>query len=293
MKSHSDESKIKRGKIGCIVAVFVLVIFLIFFKLCYSIVINDLKQVLEGNQNWAEKPLKKQNDDTLKRKPLEYTFTDSINLIYNKLDSIDLFRKNIFDTKKSLNKTFVVNDIESCWYFNPDKSFEITLFGFLKFGEVRRMMVIKGNDSFESFENFEEKWFNNQIDAEFTNVNFDRYDDFVMYSQEKSGNGGRFYDVYTFFIKERTFNYSQELSGGNLNIDPKTKTMSTFWKSGVGWNITKKFTFRGDGYIYHTEFTENQVKAIESQDYLITTYKKYKYKDLLETKIDTTVFEGW
>lgn len=246
-----------------------------------------------GKEQHTESEVTFNKTDSINNQNKKRTINDSIGYFSNQIDAIDSFRRDIFEKKKSLNKTFVVNDIESCWYFDPDKRFEITLFGLYEvFGpkRIRRMMVMNRDNSFE---NFEEKWFNNEIDAEFTNVNFDRFDDFVIYSQEKSGNGGRFYDVYTFFIKETTFNYSEELSGANLIIDPETKTTSKFWKSGVRWNITEKFTFRGDGEIHYTEVTENQVKSVESQDYLITTYKKYKYEELLKTKIDTTVFEGW
>ncbi len=214
--------------------------------------------------------------------------TDSL---LNKLDSINAFRLHIYTQKKRLNKTFSVDRFECFWSFDPQKSNKILLFGVLENSDrVWRLMILDGE---ESFEDFEKKWFNDQIDAVFKDVNFNKNKDFIIYSREKSGNGGRFYDVYTFYNKERRFYYSEELSGGNFQLDKKSKTASTFWKFGINENITQTFRFRGDGMIHYTEVLNNKVFKKDTIDYLVTTYKKYKYKQLLETKIDTTEFDGW
>jgi hypothetical protein len=170
---------------------------------------------------------------------------------------------------------------------------QLILYGKPKnYDNIFRLLVLSNN---KQSNNFEKKWYTNQIDSEFKDVNFDGKKDFIIYSQEKSGNGGKFYDVFTFFIKEYRFDYSKELSGGNLLIDYKAKTATNFWKVGARQNIQKTFSFRGDGGIYHTYITEKIVKNIDSKDYLISRYKKYKNysNSILESKIDTIEFNGW
>lgn len=134
---------------------------------------------------------------------------------------------------------------------------------------------------------------NFDFNGEFKDVNFDGLKDFVAYSRQDSGSGGAFYNVYLFKKSTKTFLLSKELSGGEFEINTSDKTVSTYWKMGVGFNLSKVNHFDRTGKIRFIETTTREVIAGVTNDLLKTTYKKVVNGKIIKTKIDTTKFEGY
>lgn len=131
------------------------------------------------------------------------------------------------------------------------------------------------------------------FNGEFKDANFDGLKDFVVYSRQDSGSGGAFYNVYLFNKSTKTFLLSKELSGGEFEINAKDKTVSTYWKMGVGFNSSKVHHFDKNGKIRFIETITREVINGVQNDLLKTTYKKVINGKIIETKIDTTKFEGF
>ena len=91
----------------------------------------------------------------------------------------------------------------------------------------------------------------------------------------------------------KTFLLSKELSGGEFEINTKDKTVSTYWKMGVGFNSSKVYHFGKSGKIRFIETTTREVINGITYDLLKTTYKKVINGQIIKTKIDTTKFEGY
>lgn len=129
----------------------------------------------------------------------------------------------------------------------------------------------------------------------FKDLNFDGYSDFFLYNSYKSGSGGAFFDAYIFNPKTKIFEYSEELSGGELTVDTLNKTLSTYWKSGIGWNKQIIHYFNDKGQIKYSENIKREVKNKEDNEtrILITNYKKIMNNKVVKQKSDTTLFEGY
>lgn len=134
---------------------------------------------------------------------------------------------------------------------------------------------------------------NESLNEYFKDANFDDNLDFVIYSRQNSGSGGAFYDVYLFDCKTNQFYYSEEISGGEIELDPTKKTVSTFWKSGVSWNNSQTHYFGQRGKIKYTEQTTREMFYSDSLQLLKTTFEKIIDGKVRRTKIDTTVYEGF
>lgn len=128
----------------------------------------------------------------------------------------------------------------------------------------------------------------------FKDANFDGLQDFVVSSQENSGSGGTFYNVYLFNKALKTFVLSKELSGGELDINNTNRTVSTSWKMGCCYNLSQVHHFNKSGKINFTAITTTEEINTATENLLKITYKKVVNGKIIETRvdIDTTKFEG-
>ncbi len=124
-------------------------------------------------------------------------------------------------------------------------------------------------------------------------VNFDGYKDVMLYGISESGSAGSFYKVYLFNSKKQLFEPSEALSGYDITIDTIKKTLSSGGKNGYGYNINIIDYFGKKGKIKYKEITEREIISEEPKSLLKTTYKKMVGQKIIQTKIDTTTFEGW
>jgi len=196
------------------------------------------------------------------------------------------------DTLLKISKPFTVNGIKCFW------EFDLTVLEGQKGGNgINRLKnhntnkVLLINEDYFDLELFNSIDKNNfDFNGEFKDANFDGLKDFIVYSKTGSGSGGDMFKVYLFNKKNGVFEFSEELSGGEFEINEAEKTVSTYWKMGVGWNSTKVHHFDKNGRI---KFTEITTREIIDNDSLQTTYKKIVDGKTIKTNIDTTKFEGY
>ena len=134
---------------------------------------------------------------------------------------------------------------------------------------------------------------NFDFNGEFRDANFDGHKDFIVYSRTGSGSGGSAYNVYLFNKEKYLYEFSAELSGGAFQIDETNKTVSTYWKMGVGWNSSRMHHFDKNGKIKFTEITTREIVDGDTTSLLQTTYEKVVNGETVKTEIDTTKFEGY
>lgn len=192
------------------------------------------------------------------------------------------------DTLVKKSKSFIINDIKCYW--------ELTGIAYNNYHLVSATLELKNyknNKTLLSNEDmYDRSYFDNEdLSFEPQDANFDGYKDFVFNSRTGSGSGGSGYRIYFFNNIKKTFDSLMEM--GNLEINSVNKTISGSWKMGAGWNISQVHHFGKNGKI---KFSENETREVISGDtatLLKTTYEKIINKKVVETKIDTTKFEGW
>lgn len=194
------------------------------------------------------------------------------------------------DTLIKLSEPFLINGINCFW------EFELTLFegatggnGILKLMEYDTHKVLLLNGDYYRLDLF------NIIDKDkfgfnqgFKDANFDGDKDFVAYSYTGSGSGGSFNNVYLFDKEKNIFELSEELSGGELNINTNNKTVSTQWKMGVGWHSSRVHHFDINGKMKFTEQTTYEAITVDSIGLWEKTYTKIIKNEIVEKEIDTT-----
>jgi len=253
-------------------------IFYIFFISLFLSCQNSQK-----NQNFEENNTDKENiiTDTLIQKVPGYKKTE-IN-----------WEKS--DTLVKISETFLINGIKCFW------EFKITVYegevggsGINKLKNYNTNNVLLLNEDYFDLSLFNSIDKNNfDFNGEFKDVNFDGLKDFIVYSRTGSGSGGTFFNVYLFNKIKDKFEFSDELSGGEFEINDLDKTVSTYWKMGIGWNSSKVYHFDINGKIKFTEITTREIIDRDTTSLLQTTYKKIINKKTVKTKIDTTKFEGY
>lgn len=199
---------------------------------------------------------------------------------------------NKSDTLVKMSKPFILNGINCFW------EFYLTVYEGQKGGNgINRLKnhntnkVLLINEDYFDLELFNSIDKNNfDFNGEFKDANFDGLKDFIVYSGTGSGSGGAMFKVYLFNKKKGVFEFSEELSGGEFEINEAEKTVSTNWKMGVGWNSTQVHHFDKNGRI---KFTEITTREIIDNDSLQTTYKKIVDGKTIKTEIDTTKFDGY
>lgn len=121
----------------------------------------------------------------------------------------------------------------------------------------------------------------------FVDINLDGYADFKIYDPNASGSAGSFENVYLYSPKTKKFEFSEMFSGYDISIDTKSRTISSFGKSG-GFNfaITETHLDKNSKILYVEEY-----RASENHEKLTLTYIKRKGKKILVEKTETHPLE--
>lgn len=194
-----------------------------------------------------------------------------------------VLQKTEKDTIFRISNPFKINNMEIYWkyYFTTEGEMLMTLKEYktnrtlLEHSDITRL-------DFDYYKNYD--YSNEQYLENFQNVNFDDNMDFVLYSNQDSGSGGAFFRIYLFNNNKKVFEYSEVLSGGEVEIDTINKTLTTYWKSGKSFNFQKIYHFGQNGKI---EFTENFVNEYLEENSWKTDYKKMINGKIVEQKTDT------
>lgn len=194
-----------------------------------------------------------------------------------------VLQKKEKDSVIRISNPFKKNNIECYWKycFTSDGEILMTLKEnktnkpILNYSDILRLDF----DYYKNFDYSKEQYLEN-----FQDVNFDGYFDFTIYSNEASGSGGDFSKIYIYNSQKKNYNYSEELSGGEAEIDTINKTLSTYWKSGTTFNYQKIFHFGKNGKI---EFIENVVNDYIDNNTWKTEYSKIINDEVVEQKTDT------
>ena len=199
------------------------------------------------------------------------------------------------DTLIKISKPFLINGIKCFW------EFELIVYESATGGSgINRLknhntnkVLLLNEDYFDLdlFNSIDENNFD--FNGEFKDANFDGFKDFIVYSKTGSGSGGSAFKVYLFDKNKNIFELSDELSGGEFEINETNKTVSTYWKMGVGWNSSRVHHFDKNGKIKFTEITTREIIDGDTTSLLQTTYKKVVNGKTIKTEIDTTKFEGY
>ena len=179
-----------------------------------------------------------------------------------KLKEGDVTEKKQISRKDTLviqSKTFILNEMECYWKFESIIDQKLSGFGNFTMSlvdEKSNRIVLSDRD------------YTNQNDIDttdfrldkFVDINFDGFSDFYIQSQEKSGMGNDFYNVYIFDKKLKSFKYSDEFSCTNLEIDSINKTITCSGNAGVGLHdyIIKHFDNKSNVKFYTREFCNDE-----------------------------------
>ncbi len=250
-------------------------IYISFFTLLFLSCKNSQNDKVSEENNVDEVKL---TTDTLVQKVPEYKKT-GINW-----DKSDTLVKN--------SEPFLINGIKCFWEFELIVNEEATGgSGINRLKNHKTNKVLLLNEDYFDLDLFNTIDKNNfDFNGEFKDANFDGLKDFIVYSKTGSGSGGSAFNVYLFNKKKDVFEFSEELSGGEFEINKTDKTVSTYWKMGVGLNSSQVHHFDKNGKI---KFTEITTREIIDNNLLKTTYKKIVDRKTIKTQIDTTKFEGY
>lgn len=251
-------------------------LYISFFTLLFLSCQNSQK-----NQNFEENNTDNIITDTLVQKVPEY-----------KKPEINWDKS---DTLVKIFEPFLINGITCFW------EFELTIYEGEKGGNgINRLKNHITNKVLLINEDYSDLGLFNSIDknnfdfnGKFKDANFDGLKDFIVYSRTGSGSGGSFFNVYLFNKKKNIFELSDELSGGEFEINEANKTVSTYWKGGLGWNSSQVHHFDKSGKIKFTEIKTREIIDGDTTRLLQTTYKKVVNGKTIKTEIETTEFKGY
>lgn len=101
-------------------------------------------------------------------------------------------------------------------------------------------------------------------------INFDNHDDIALRNGNSGAYGGPSYDIYLFDVTKQQFRINAsltELASTNLGlfgVDKKTKTITTFTKSGCCWHQSSTYQLANDKPVLIEEVTEGYTADGES-----------------------------
>jgi len=127
----------------------------------------------------------------------------------------------------------------------------------------------------------------------FIDLNFDGHLDMQLLNEDNSGTGGDYYDVFLFNQDSNSYVFSNKLSGNLIEVNSTKRTLTYYWKAGVSINHTQILYFDKNGILQYSEKITNEVKSIDNKEALITNYSKEAHSEVLESRTDTTDFEGY
>lgn len=125
----------------------------------------------------------------------------------------------------------------------------------------------------------------------FIDVNFDGSKDFVIANRSSSGSAGTLYEVYLFDKLKKSFEFSDELSNYNFEVNTKDRTASTSSSSGGYSNYSEEFHFNKKGKIKSTEIRNSKLILVDNEQSIESIYKTVVNGEIVKIKIDTTKIE--
>jgi hypothetical protein len=197
------------------------------------------------------------------------------------------------DSNKINNATsdfFTINNLTCYWRFITNyqlvdgKKSDFANFS-LQLIERNSNQIILHDSDFISINNID------SVDVRlqnFKDINFDGYKDFINPNQESSGAGGEFFNVYLFNPAKHVFEFSNELSNSDLEIDSTNRTLTSFWKTGVSLNIATVTHFDKKGKIEFKENIKKEEMSMNDKSKLVTTTKKTIDKKIISITVDTS-----
>ena len=228
--------------------------------------------------------------------------TNSKNKALSSIDSIpktinypiDTIRNSLLpDSNKINNATsdfFTINNLRCYWRFITNCQFidgkksDFANFTLQLIESKSNQMILIDSD-FISINNID------SVDARlqnFKDINFDGYKDFINPNQEASGAGGEFFNVYLFNPAKHVFEFSNELSNSDLEIDSTNRTLTSFWKAGVSLSVTSVTHFDKKGKVEFKENIKKEEMNVNDKSKLVTTTKKTIGKKIIKITVDTS-----
>lgn len=150
--------------------------------------------------------------------------------------------------------------------------------------ETKKPILITHSDMIIGNEN---NLFYSLIDN-FKDFNFDGYLDFSIYNSISSGGSHAFYDNYLFNPKTKKFDYSKKMSGSEITVDKKLRTVSLYYSMGRTYHFEHIIHYDFKGKItFEEKFIEKLLKENNADEYYyLKTYQKIKNNKIIEQKIE-------
>ncbi|CAN5442657.1 hypothetical protein BH11BAC2_BH11BAC2_10910 [soil metagenome] len=190
------------------------------------------------------------------------------------------------------SKPYLVNGLKCVWVYNLTYKYDASgnPLGMEFRSELlneERNVILKANDDFVNQNPLK---FINERENNFKDLNFDGFNDCMILNQISSGNGGDFYDAYLFNPLSKSFDFSEMLSGGNLEINDSLKTVSFFLKAGFYNRGSTIIHFGANGKVLFTEdFSEKDLPGEPLK--IQYTYKKIVNGKVVKTKTSISLVE--
>lgn len=228
---------------------------------------------------------------------------DSISKI-SMINEVPFVEKNNsiqIDTLVKVSKPFVINNVNCYWKFTVYLNNEIQggngTLELIGLDNKQALLTDGENEYYELNASYYTHSFNGisfeQLnDESIKDINFDGYNDFMLYSRVSSGSGGEFYKVYLFDNKTELFKFSKELSGGYLTINNDNRSLLSSWKNGAGNYTERVHYFDKTGKIKFTEIITNEIIWGDTLSLLKKSYKKIIEGKVVKTKIETLNYES-
>lgn len=123
---------------------------------------------------------------------------------------------------------------------------------------------------------------------DFKDFNFDGYADFSIYNSIYSGASHAFYDNYLFNPKTKKFDYSKKLSGSEITVDNKLRTITLYYNMGRSYHVEHIIHYDLKGKIlFEEKFIEELLKEKNSDEYYyLKTYQKIKNNKIILNKTE-------
>jgi hypothetical protein len=188
------------------------------------------------------------------------------------------------------SKPFKINDISCYWITELELRFDDKKQVRKGKNLNRRLVnsitkkVILTTDEDTVLENFTSGF--DSLTENFFDFDFDGYLDFSIHNYNKSGASNSFYDNFLFNPKTKQFDYNKDLSGAEITIDKKLRTVHFFYKSGINNHLSKTIYYDGTGKVLFTENikTEDVLDKKSNEWHIKRTYTKIKNGKIIEQK---------
>jgi hypothetical protein len=157
----------------------------------------------------------------------------------------------------------------------------------LKFGQVYKTTgpgVFVADDKAKKMKRLLQKQGNNKwtvyvLDSDnLVDINFDGYKDLKLFCDVCGGAHNADDDIYIFNPKTNSYEYSTLLSGSDIEIDPKQKTVTSTYNAGGGNYVRSHRKFENGKVVYLQGFS---CKIVDIKKHL----KRYSYQKLVDGKI--------